>query len=158
MPEQTISDLLCKAEKDLEIAKRELDAANKRVSELDFLVAYLNGSKVNAPLEIKAQEQNIVGQQFLFGQSLVAPQAKSYGSGYAEEIKQLMLGTTEEFNVPGIVNAIMHQHTEDSEANYKNLSKKASNIANRLVKTARIEIVTKGEGRKPNIYKTLNKE
>jgi len=149
MANLSIEELLAKARKELiEITDRR-DALNKHINDLQFLVRALTSGNLSVNEDKKDDQRKQV--------ELVATPSRSSVSRFNDEMQDLMLNSEREYNVPGIVKAIMDKHPNDPDADYAELSKKASNLAYRLEKRGKIEIVKRGIGKKPNLFKSKTK-
>jgi len=149
MSTKTVQELIAKAEEELNYTKVQRDKLDKRINELEFTIGFMRGEEGVTRISPDSSVIETTSQKV----TLVAEPSFRPGSEFSNEMKDLMLSAKEEFNVPGIVKTIIERHPNDPEANYSELSKKASSIANRLNNQGKIEISKKGVGREPNLYK-----
>lgn len=139
MAHQSITDVVAKAKRDLEEARGKIEKLEVFLATLEQYTPSVSEQASDATTSPEPQA------------SLSSPQTFQIRDvAYAEEIGALMKKTSGEFKVPEIVNIVLERHPE---ANYRDLSHKASNVALRLTKKAVLEVVSKGMGRNPNTYR-----
>jgi hypothetical protein len=140
MAEITIPGLRKMLRRDLELAQEKVRTLEEQLKRFDELVSEGDGH----PNEGSVKEDEGEGQQ-----SLLAPVRLPEGSGSTKAIRELMVNAPGEFNVPGIAKAVSKDFPN---LKYKELSRKGSQVANRLAKRNKIKMVRKGIGREPNTY------
>lgn len=126
---------------------KQLEEARARVKKLESSLQVIDAA-LGESNWVKSDVQIVAPQQ----QSLIVPAKTGGGSSskVTNTIKDMMINAETEFNVPGIVNAIMPTFPDQE---YRELSTKASNVAYRLVKKGDIQLIKEGSGREPNLYR-----
>lgn len=142
MAELTVSDLRDKL-------KRDIGLARERVRTLEEQLEWFDGAVTESPDTINPDI--VTGKDSGDEQqpSLLAPTVSSGGNTLGIAIRELMEDAHGEFNVPGVVKAIMPSFPDVERSD---LSRKASQVANRLNKKGKIKLITKGAGREPHTY------
>jgi len=137
MSELTAKDLREKTKRDLELARERVRTLEGQLKWIENAISEGLGTKEsNNDTEVEEQ-------------SLLAPVNSSDENSPGKAIRELMENAPGEFNVPGIVKAISNQFPD---MDYTTLSKKGSQIANRLARKKKIKLIHRGEGRNPNTY------
>ncbi len=129
--------------------ERKIELARKRVIMYEELLKLFDNemtqsSDPDTVPDIVTSKDNGDGQL-----SLLAPTASSRGNTLGIAIREMMENANGQFNVPGVVVAVMPSFPDIERSD---LSRKASQVANRLNKKGKIKLVKKGAGREPNTY------
>ena len=136
MEQLTVSDLREKLRRDLDIARAKVQTLEDQLKWLDNAI---NEGLNNTKEDSEDKESSL----------LLKPVYSNGKDTPSKAMKELMIDAPGQFNVPGIVEAIVKDFpTVDRVA----LSKTGSQVANRLAKKKKIKLVQKGEGREPHIY------
>lgn len=138
----TAEDLREKTKKDLELARERVRLLEEQLKWIEDVINK-NGE------ETPEHSSTGNGENETEEQSLLAPTKSSGEDSPGRAIRELMENAPGEFNVPGVVNAILK---EFPDYDYKALSKKGSQIANRLSRMKKIKLISRGTGREPNVY------
>ncbi len=132
-----------------EKTKHELELAQERVRTLEEQLKWIEDAIKESgdqhSEQMTANEDSTDDGQ----QPLLAPVGSSDENTPGRVIRELMENAPGEFNVPGVVKAVLSNFPN---LDYATLSKKGSQIANRLAKKEKIKVIHKGEGRHPNTY------
>ncbi len=137
MAQLTVSDLR-------EKLKRDLDLAREKVRTLEGQLKWFDGA-INEGVDHSNPNED--GEDK--GHSLLAPIYSNGKNTPRKAIRELMIDAPGQFNVPGIVTAIVKDFPMVARGE---LSKVGSQTANRLAKNKKIKLVQKGQGREPHIY------
>jgi len=140
MSELTVSDLREKTKRDLELARERVRVLEEQLKWIENAI-----TEGSAPPNTQASSKDNAGAQ----QSLLAPVYSSGENTSGKAIRELMENAPGEFNVTGVVQAVAKDFPD---IEYKVLSRKGSQIANRLAKNKKIKLVRKGSGREPHTY------
>lgn len=142
MVELTAEDLREKTKRDLELARERVRTLEGRLKWIEDAIS--EGAR-STTKDLPPTNNDTETEE----QSLLAPVNSSDKNLPGKAIRELMENAPGEFNVPGIVKAVSPQFPDKD---YKALSRKASQIANRLAKKKKIKLIHRGEGREPNTY------
>ena len=140
MGELTVSDLREKTKRDLELARERVRTLEAQLEWIENAIAEDSGHTHDPSFS----SDNGVEQQ-----SLLAPASSSGENTSGRAIRELMENAPGEFNVTGVVKAVSKDFPD---IEYQSLSRKGSQIANRLAKKKKIKLVHKGTGREPHTY------
>ncbi len=135
-----------------EKTKRDLEVARERVRTLEDQLKWIEAAiseTASTTTENSLSTDNDTGAE---DQSLLAPVNSSGENSPGRAIRELMENAPGEFNVPGVVKAVSNQFPD---LEYQTLSRKGSQIANRLAKANKIKLIYKGVGREPNTYVSI---
>ena len=140
MSELTVLDLREKLSRDLDLARERVRTLEEQLKWFDNAMAE-DISDPPSTSEVKDDEQAPL---------LAAPNVSEENT-VGKAIRETMVNAPGQFNVPGVVKAVQKDFPD---IDYKELSRKGSQIAGRLAKpkVGKIKLVEKGKGRKPNTY------
>lgn len=137
MTQLTVSDLR-------EKLKRDLDLAREKVRTLEDQLKWLDGA-INEGVDHPNSNEDGEDKDH----PLLAPVYSDGKNTPRKAMQELMIDAPGQFNVPGIVTAIVKDFPTVDRAV---LSKTGSQVANRLAKNKKIKLVQRGLGREPHIY------
>lgn len=140
MGELTAKDLQKKTIRDLELARERVRILEGQLKWINDAMGESSETETSPSTNSDTETQE---------PSLLAPGNSSGEKLPGTAIRELMESAPGEFNVPGVVKAISDQFPD---TDYTTLSKKGSQIANRLAKNKKIRLIHRGEGRNPNTY------
>jgi hypothetical protein len=136
----TVSGLREKTKRDLELARERVRTLEEQLKWIENAIAEDTGHSHN----LSSSNDKVTEQQ-----SLLAPVSSPGENTSGKAIRELMENAPGEFNVTGVVQAVAKDFPD---IEHKVLSRKGSQIANRLATNKKIKMVKKGSGRKPHTY------